>query len=176
MRRDRRPPVQTDSSASGTDRAKPRNAGHPARSPDATGLPLDSSTGAEDFGASIAGLEPREIVGTVEIIGDGAKAFGFALGAVDAVRHVQPFERCILGRRDFGLNIELEAFGRRSDGQQFRRHGIGGWFQPMSIDRQRNQLQSFPVQHQGLHVRCSDAAPAFLPLPASQPVPTGTPG
>ena len=64
----------------------------------------------------------------VEEIGDAAKALGLALRAIDAARAVEPHQRLVAGRRDLGLDGQLEAARRRrlGDHQAVRRGGERG--------------------------------------------------
>ena len=86
---------------------------------------------AQDFlSASMRVSNLRQIVGPVEEIGDAAKAFRLALRAENAVRHVKPFERGVVGGRDFGYDFKREARGRGVDRQ-------GAFAQRIGVFRQR---------------------------------------
>ena len=57
-------------------------------------------------------LKAGKIVGAVDEIGDAAKALRFALRAIDAARHVEAFERGVLGGRDLSDDLERKGCGR----------------------------------------------------------------
>ena len=82
-------------------------------------------------------------IGSVRIIGDFAEPFGLALGAVHAVRHIEPFKGGVAGRGNLDARFPYEwRIGRRV-GQaicdQIRRNGH-------TVDLGPDQLQVNTVQ------------------------------
>ena len=64
----------------------------------------------------------RHHIGAVGVIGDLAKAFRLALGAIHAVRHIKPLKRGIAHRVDLYLRFPDEGRVRHSAGQPLGRH------------------------------------------------------
>ena len=64
------------------------------------------------------GIDRKDIWAVVEI-SHPAEALGLALGAVNILRQIQPGQRLVRGRRDFGFNLKREFAVRQiSDGQR----------------------------------------------------------
>ena len=73
------------------------------------GLPFDSNTGQRVLSAMIVVGVARHHVRPVDKVGDAAEAFGLALGAEIAARHVQPGECRVVLRRDERLDLQREG-------------------------------------------------------------------
>ena len=86
----------------------------------------------------------RHDVGTVEEVGDLAKALGFALREEVAARDVQSHERRVLLRTAAGDERELERGGRRFDRERFFSGAIAG--PGLAVEFEADQLQ--PLTHQ----------------------------
>ena len=95
-----------------------------------------------------AGGVDRQIVGTVEEIGDAAEAFGFALRAEDVARFVETGERSVRRRRKFRDDVEREAFRQVRDRQRRVVLLVVGRRQRLAVHRHRDQRQMFAVQNQ----------------------------
>ena len=93
--------------------------------------------------------EDGEIVGPVEEIGDAAEAFRLALGAEHALRQIEPFQRGILGGRDFGHHVERELLRHRRDGERLVAQHIFVGPERASVERDGNEFQRLAVEHQG---------------------------
>ena len=104
------------------------------------------------------GLDPhperRHHIGPVGVEGDPAETLGLALGAVHAVRHVEPFQRSVGLGVDFDLGLEREGPG----GQECSRNR-----EPAAV---RFQLQRPPVQRQPQQPRPLAVEPQVRPARA----------
>ena len=95
------------------------------------------------------GSEDRHHVGPVGKIGDAAKAFGLAFGAIDAARAIEPQQLGIGGRIDHGLDLEPERPLRRlRDREAIGRGGILLGRERGAVELDRLQAQLFAIEHE----------------------------
>ena len=148
--RDCRRPARTDRTASGADRARPRNGGRcPATSPLSTRLPLASRTGASATVGLDAGGVDRHHVGPVGEIGDAAEAFGLALRAVGRAGAIKAHELGIGGRVDQRLDLQPERPLRRlRDGEAVGRRAYCSAVERCAVELQRHEREAVAVEHQ----------------------------
>ena len=90
-----------------------------------------------------AGGVDGEHVGTVEEIGDAAKALGLALGAVIAARAVEAHQLGVGGRVDLGLDRQAEGLAGR----------LGGSSAPAGRLRTLPGASGIPFERHGLQVQ-----------------------
>ncbi len=101
----------------------------------------------------LVGGDRRRVAGhhirPVEEIGDPAEAFGLALGAEIAARHVEAGELGVALGRNAGLDLEGECVGRLLDDQPaLLRQSIAVGAERLAVEPQCNQLQRLAVEMQ----------------------------
>ena len=103
------------------------------------------------------GLDPHaeaaQHVGAVGEVGDGAEAFGLALGAEAAARHVQAHQGLVGRRIDLDFGGQHELVGQVRDRQVLGVDRILIGAQRLAVDGDRDQLQPLAVQDQRLAFR-----------------------
>ena len=95
-----------------------------------------------------AGGVDRQIVGTVEEIGDAAEAFGFALRAEDVARFVETGERSVRRRGKFRDDVERETLRHVGDREGRVVFLVTGGRERLSVHCYRHQRQMLAVQDQ----------------------------
>ena len=90
----------------------------------------------------------RQIVGTVEEIGDAAEAFGFALRAEDVARFVETGERSVRRRGKFRDDVERETLRHVGDREGRVVFLVIGGRERLSVHCYRHQRQMLAVQDQ----------------------------
>ena len=90
----------------------------------------------------------RHHIGTVQVVGNFAKAFRLTLGTEHSARFVQAFQGCIVLGFDAGSATQGKLRWHRFHDQRLGSDPVGFWCKCLAIQGDIQQLQFLPVQVQ----------------------------